>query len=132
MKESDCNKTSFLTPNDQWIYLKMGQGLTRAAHTYSQFSNIIFGPLPKTDKVPRMPTIIGTGDKTLFGLYMNDYLSLTRTFGDMFKFLHKIYFSYVVFGPVYLIRKKIFAFDDKLDILGFERTGEGLRPSSKH
>lgn len=132
MKESDCNKTGFLTRNRQWIYLRMGQGLTGAESTYSQFSDIVFGPLPQTDKVPRMPKIIDTGDKASFGLYMDDHLSSARTFADMFKFLHETYFPRVVFGPVYLTGKKTFAFDDKLDILGFEGTGEGLRPSSKH
>ena len=35
MKESDCNKTGFLTPNGQWIYLRMRQGLTGALSTFS-------------------------------------------------------------------------------------------------
>lgn len=65
-------------------------------------------------------------------MYIDNYLSLARTFANIFKFLHEIYFSYVVFGPVYLIGKKTFAFDDKFDILGFEVTGEGLRSSIKH
>ncbi len=63
---------------------------------------------------------------------MDDHLSSAKTFEDMFQFLHKTYFPQVAFGPVYLTGKKTFAFDDKLDILGFEGTTEGLRPSTKH
>ncbi len=33
MKVEDCNKTGFITPNGQWVYLRMGQGLKGAAHT---------------------------------------------------------------------------------------------------
>lgn len=94
--------------------------------------DIVFGPLSKTNKVFIIPTIIHTRDETLFGLCINDHLSLARTFADIFKFLHGICFSRVDFGPVYLTRKKMLAFNDKLDILGFERTDEGLRPSTKH
>lgn len=79
-----------------------------------------------------MPTIIGTGDKTSFDLYMDDHLSSVRTFADMFKFLHKIYFPCVAFGSVYLTEKNTFVFDDKFYILGFEKISKGLRPSSKH
>lgn len=63
---------------------------------------------------------------------MNDYLSSVETFADMFKFLQKIDFLSIVFGPVYLTRKKIFAFDDKLAILDFEGTSKGIRSFSKH
>ena len=110
----------------------MGQGLTEAASMYSQFSDIVFGPLPQINKVARIPTIIGTGDKVLFGLYIDNHSSSAKTFADMFKFLHEIYFLRVVFGSVYLTEKKTFAFDDELDILDFEGTGEGLRLSIKH
>lgn len=132
MKESNCNKTGFLTPNGQWIYLRMGQGLTGFASTYSRFSDIVFGPLPPTNEVLRMPTIIGTGKNSSFGLYMDDHLGSAKTFEDMIQFLHETYFPRVAFEPVYLTGKKTFAFDDKLDILGFEGTNEGLRPSTKH
>ena len=110
----------------------MGQDLTGAASTYFQFSDIVFGPLPPTNKVFRMPTIIDTGKKESFGLYVDDHLSSAKTFEDMFQFLHETYFPFVAFGPVYPTRKKTFEFDDKLDILGFVGTNKWLRPSTKH
>lgn len=50
----------------------------------------------------------------------------------MHEFLYEKYFPLVVFELVYFRRKKIFKFDDKLDILGFEQTVEGLRSALKH
>lgn len=68
-----------------------------------------------------MSIIIDIGDKTMFGLYINDHLSLAKIFVDVFKFLHEIYFLHITFGPVYLTGKKIFVFNNKLDILGFKK-----------
>lgn len=48
----------------------MRQILIEAAFTYSQFFDIIFGPLLLTNKVSRMLTIIGTGKNTLFDFYI--------------------------------------------------------------
>ncbi len=110
----------------------MGQSLTGATSTYSQFSDIVFGPLSATNKVLRMPTIIGTGKNASFGLYVDDHSSSAKTFENMFQFLHETYFPQVAFGPVFLTGKKTFAFDDKLDILSFEGTNKELRPSTKH
>lgn len=59
LKAKDCNKTRFITPNGQWVYLRMGQGLKSTAHTYSQFIDTVFGPLPKVQDIPQMPTLIG-------------------------------------------------------------------------
>ncbi len=106
--------------------------MTGAASTFSQFSDIAFGPLPPTNKFLKMLTIIGTRKNASFGLYMDDYLSSARTFEDIFQFLYKTYFLQVAFGPVYLTERKTFAFHDKLDILSFEETNEELRPSTKH
>lgn len=79
-----------------------------------------------------MLTIIGIGDKVQFDLYIDNYFSLAKTFADMFKFLHEIYFLCVLFGFIYLIGKKTFTFDNKLDILSFEKTNKKLKPFSKH
>lgn len=110
----------------------MGQGLIGAAFTYFYFSDIVFGPLSPTNKILRMPTIIETGKNLSFGLYMDDHLSLAKTFGNMFQFLHETYCFCNVFGPIYLTEKKTFTFNNKLDILGFEGTSKGLKPITKH
>lgn len=68
-----------------------------------------------------MPIIINIKDKILFSLFIDDYLSSSKTFGDIFKFLYEIYFSHIVFKPVYLTKKKMFTFDNKFDILDFKK-----------
>lgn len=48
MKQGDVNKTGFMTPNGQWVYLRMRQGLEGTAPTNSQFSDLDCGPLSGT------------------------------------------------------------------------------------
>ena len=50
----------------------------------------------------------------------------------MFKFLYNIYFLYMPFRLVYINGNKPFMFNDKLDILGFEKINEGLKSFIKH
>ena len=50
IKKEDINKTGFITPNGQWVYQRMGQGLKGGAHTYAQFTDLVFGPLPPNSK----------------------------------------------------------------------------------
>lgn len=90
MKESDCNKTCFVTPNGAWVYLRMGQGLKGAAHTYSQFSDLVFCPLPATcnKSIPRQDTIIGTKENSAFSIYMDNHVGAAKSFDAIFEFLH--------------------------------------------
>lgn len=132
MKAEDCSKMGFITPNGQWVYLRLGQGLKGAAHTYSQFTDTVFGPLPKVQDIPRMPTLIGVRQEDSFGVYMDDHIGAAKTFDAMYAFLRDSYFPRVAFGPVYLSGKKTKAFMDTLELLGFEGSHGGLRPSAKH
>ena len=56
MKAEGYNKTGFIPPNGQYIYLRMGQDLKGAAHTYSQFTDTVFGSLLRTQNTFQMPT----------------------------------------------------------------------------
>ena len=72
-KKEDQNKTGFLTPNGQWVYIRMGQGLKGAPHTYAQFTDLVFGPLPPNKEgVARMPTLIGEHEDHSFTVFMDD------------------------------------------------------------
>lgn len=111
----------------------MGQGLKGAAHTYAQFSDLVFGPLPaNSDGIPRMSTLIGNHGDHAFQVYMDDHAASATDFESMFTFLHKQYFPRVAFGPVYLLGHKIMVFVDDLELLGFQGSASGLRPSIKH
>lgn len=79
-----------------------------------------------------MPIIMGIGENTTFGFYIDNYLSLAKTFKDMHEFLHKTYFLQVAFGSVYLTRKETFAFNNRFNILGFKKTAEKLKPAIKY
>ncbi len=132
IKAEDYNKTGFIIPNGQWVYLRMGQGFKGTAHTYSQFINTVFGPLPKTQNISRMLTLIGVRAEDSFGIYMDDHIGAAITFDAIYTFLHNSYFPRVAFDPVYLSGKKTKAFMNTLELLGFEGSRGWLRPSAKH
>ena len=129
----DRNKTGFITPNGQWVYNRMGQGLKGAPHTYAQFTDLVFGPLPaNAEGVPRMPSIIDTYEKSAFRVFMDDHAGSATDYDTMFEFLSTKYFPRVAFGPVYLAGAKTFVFTNQLDVLGFQGSADGIRPSIKH
>lgn len=133
MRITDINKTEFLILNNQWIYLRMSQELKRATHIYFQFSNLIFDSLSANEvRVRRMITILSIKKKTTFSIYMNDHVVSVRIFDSMFEFLHKQYFSRVIFESVYLSEHKTMIMSDNLELLEFQRTSEELRFSLKH
>lgn len=70
----------------------MRQGLSKSASTYFQFLEIVFRFFPQIDTVAKIPTIKDTEEKTTFVTYMDNHLSLAKTFKDMYKFLHKYIF----------------------------------------
>lgn len=50
IKPGDEYKTGFVTLHGQYVYLQMGQSLINSTHTYSQFSDMVFGYLPKSQE----------------------------------------------------------------------------------
>ena len=133
MKQRDRNKTDFLTPNGQWMYLRMGQGLKEAPHIYAQFSNLVFGPLPLNDEeIFRFVILIDDHNDHAFAVFMNDHGASAKDYESMFRFLHENYFPRCVFEPVYLSGHKTQMFSDSLKVLGFQGSASGLRPSMKH
>lgn len=110
----------------------MEQGLKDAAHIYSQFTNTVFELLPKMQNIWQIPTLIGVCQKNSFSVYINDYIRAVKIFDAMYTFLYNSYFLRVVFNLMYLLEKKIRAFIDNLELLGFERSCRRLKPSAKH
>jgi len=111
----------------------MSQELKRATHIYSQFLNLIFDSLSANEvRVRRMITILSIKKKTAFSIYMNDHVVSVRIFDSMFEFLHKQYFSRVIFESVYLSEHKTVIMSENLELLEFQRTSEELRFSLKH
>lgn len=92
MKPGDEYKTGFVTSHGQYAYLRMGQGLIDALHTYSQLSEIVFGHFPKTATVPAQSSLIGDHGDWGFSLFIDDHIGAAISFEAMFNFLHKYYF----------------------------------------
>lgn len=58
IKPGDKYKTSFITLYGQYVYLQISQDLISAFHTYSQFSNMLFGHLCKTANISAQLTLV--------------------------------------------------------------------------
>ena len=111
----------------------MGQGLKGASFTYSQYGDLVFGPLPPNSQgVVRMPSILGDHGDTAFLIYIDNYGASATTFDELFDFLHTKYFPRCAFGPVYLAPAKTILFGSSMELLGFEGSKSSLRPSNKH
>ena len=118
VRPCDRNKTGFLTPNGQWVYLRI--------------TDLVFGPLPpNSEGVPRLSTLIGNHGNHAFSVFMDDHAASSVDFDTLFDFLHTRYFPRVIFGPVYLAGSKTHVFADNLELLGFQGDADGLRPSLK-
>jgi len=79
-----------------------------------------------------MLTILDIRKNTTFSIYMNDHVVSVRIFDSMFKFLHRQYFSRVIFESMYLFEHKTVIMSDNLDLLEFQEMSEELRLSLKH
>lgn len=132
LKPGDEYKTGIITPHGQYVYLRMGQGLKGACATYSQFGDMVFGPIPKSATTEAMPSIIGVQDHAAFTLFMDDHMGAATSFEELFKFLHEQYFPRVAFGPIYLAPHKTHVFTDNLEMVGFSGGLDGIRPAAKH
>src|SRR5205809_5113195 len=74
IRPGDEYKAGFVTPHSQYLYLRMGQGLKGSAHTYAQFTDLVFGPLSKSKTTPRMNSIIRTHGNGRFSPFMNNHI----------------------------------------------------------
>lgn len=52
--QADIYKTAFTTPNGQFAWTRIGQGLTGGPFTYSKFGNIAFGDIPQPAAEPAL------------------------------------------------------------------------------
>jgi hypothetical protein len=104
VKPGDEFKTAVITPHGQYAYMRMGMGLKNAMHTYAQFTDMVFGPIPKDEEAdqPRFETVIGDHGEVGFSPFVDDHLGAAVAYQTLFDFLHEQYFPRVAFGPVYL------------------------------
>ena len=79
-----------------------------------------------------MPSLIGDYKDHSFSIFIDDHRASATDFDILFKFLHTQYFPRYAFSPVYLSGHKVHLFSHSLDLLGFQGSAEGLKPSQKH
>lgn len=94
-------------------------GLYGSMFTYSQFVDLVFGPIPAGGNDGLLPSIIGDHGTVGFCPFINDHNAGADTFEDMFTFLHEKYFPHLIFGSVYLTGHKLFTFTTSLEVVGF-------------
>ena len=64
----------------------MGQGLKGGPHTYAQFSDLVFGPLPpNSEGILRMTILIGKHENCSFQVFMDDHGASATGFDTLFK-----------------------------------------------
>jgi hypothetical protein len=134
LRKGDEMKTGFITPDGQYCYTVMGQGLKTACNTYSRFRDICFGHIPegRTDdgsSIPGFRSIIGDHGSTAFDGLIDDSYGGAETFSDMVDFLHTKFFPRCEFGPHYLKPSKSFFFFPSLEFVGLVASIDGIRPS---
>ena len=82
-------KTAFSSILGQFAYLRMGQGLTGAPHTYVQLKDLVMGPIP--EPLGERP-LSGETEDFAFMTFFDDDMGATTSFDAQLDFLHDQYF----------------------------------------
>lgn len=134
IRSDDEHKCAIVISHEQYLYFRMRQRLKRAAVIYTQFENLVFESLSKTEEILSMSSLIEkqTNEQTAFSLFMNDHCESVTSFNIMYIFLHEKYFSRVVFESIYLFNSKTHVFFDSLKMMRFIEEADDLRSFIKH
>ena len=119
-------KTAFSTVLGQFAYLRMGQGLSGAPHTYAQLKDLAMGHIPEPQAEESL-----TGDREdgAFHTFFDDDLGADTTFENQMRFLHERYFPRLHWARLVLNPVKSHFFMESISMLGFSADGSGLRPN---
>jgi len=119
-------KTAFRTIPGQFAYLRMGQGLSGAPHTYAQLKDLATGHIPELHPEDSL-----TGDREdgAFHTFFVDDLGADTTFENQMRFLHERYFPRLHWAKLVLNPAKRHFFMESISMLGFSADGSGLRPN---
>lgn len=140
-------KTAFSCSLGQFCYNVMGQGLSRAPHTYSRLKDIAMGPIPEPKEedaihgelvimdergkaAPGKRIVEGNRiGEVAFEYFMDDDYGAATDFPTLFRFLHDKYFPRISWARLTLKPKKTKFFCSVIEVLGYELQPKGLRPS---
>ncbi|RYC63902.1 hypothetical protein CHU98_g2314 [Xylaria longipes] len=136
MNPRDQDKTAVLTPEGQWLNVRMAQGLTGSPHTYCALGDIGFGSWPPRpgQAGPGLPNLLGYHKHMGVSLdqFVDDHNASAKDWQSLYNFLHYHYFPRVAFMKIGLSPKKTTLFADKATVLGFELSMGEVRPSARH
>jgi hypothetical protein len=132
IKPEDEYKAGIVTPHSQYLYLHIGQGLRGALYTYTQFTDLVFSSLLKSETQVSMSSIIDIYEEGSFSPFIDNYLEGFKNFDSQFQFLHKRYFSRVAFELISLSARKTRMFIKTLELIGFIGSSDSFRLSVKH
>lgn len=124
----DQYKTAFVTILGQYMYTRMGQGLTGASATYGLLKEIFTSAIPAPDPEPTLEDV--NHGKVVFRHFMDDDMGGAETFRELFDFLHGHYFPRLSWARLTLNPKKSSFFLAEIEVLGFTKSARGVRPSA--
>jgi len=120
-------KTAFSSILGQFAYLRMGQGLTGAPHTYTQLKDLVMSPIPKP--LGERP-LSGETKDFAFMTFFDDDMGATISFKTQLDFLHDHYFPRMHWAKLVLNPAKSHFFMPKIEMLGLQVDGRGVRPGN--
>ncbi|GAW16256.1 hypothetical protein ANO14919_056790 [Xylariales sp. No.14919] len=135
VRVEDRWKAAVITPHGMYLYNRMAQGLCGAAHTYSQFGDIVFGVHPPSPFQPQgLPSLFGYHQQwgASFAIFVDDHLISAASFDDMYLFLRDHYFPRIAAGPIYMTGKKTVVCVPNMEAIGFEVSAGKTRPNAQH
>ena len=111
----------------------MKQRFINGSFIYSQFTNLIFDPLPpNNEKIIRISTLIEDHKNHTFNIFMNNHNNLAIIYNTFFNFLHEDYFFKYIFESMYLSKLKISIFAINLEMLKFQNNTKNLKSFIKY
>jgi hypothetical protein len=119
-------KTAFSSVLGQFAYLRMGQGLTGAPHTYAQLKDLVMGSIP--EPFGEQP-LAGETEEFAFMTFFDDDMGATISFETQLDFLHRHYFPRMHWARLVLNPAKSHFFMPRIEMLGLQADAEGVRPS---
>lgn len=119
-------KTAFHTIYGQFMYLRMGQGLSGGPGTYTRLKDIATGRIPAPLAEDPLDSVM---KDVWFGFFMDDDTGGGRDFDSLFCFLHEHYFPRLAWAKLTLNPDKSTFFASQVEILGHTRMARGIRPN---
>jgi len=127
MYQPHAYKTAFSSVLGQFAYLRMGQGLTGAPHTYAQLKDLVMGPIPEL--MGERP-LTGESEEFEFMTFFDDDMGATKSFKSQMEFLHEHYFPHMHWAKLVLNPAKSHFFMPKIKLLGLQADGNGIWPGN--